>query len=47
MMLKWTLNKQDVRCSPESSGSEEDPVAGSCEHSNAPLISVKCRNYLD
>jgi hypothetical protein len=34
-------------CGLESSGSGQGPVAGSCEHSNEPLGSIKGEEFLD
>jgi hypothetical protein len=35
------------RCGLDSSGSEQGPVAGSCEHGNEPSGSVKVGEFLD
>jgi len=34
-------------CRLDSSGSGYRPVMGSCEHSNEPSGSIKCREFLD
>jgi hypothetical protein len=34
-------------CGMELFGSRHGAVAGSCEHSNKPLVSIKCREFLD
>jgi hypothetical protein len=35
------------RCGLDSSGSEQRPLAGSCEHGNEPSGSIKDREFLD
>jgi hypothetical protein len=34
-------------CGPDSSGSVQDPVVGSCEHGNEPSDSLKGGNFRD
>jgi hypothetical protein len=42
------LGKQDwCVCGMDSYGSRQEPVAGSCEHNNEPLGSIKGRKFLD
>jgi hypothetical protein len=41
IILKWILKKWDGGCGPESSGSRQTPVAGSCEHGHELSDSIK------
>jgi hypothetical protein len=39
--------KKGIICGLDSSGSEKEPVAGSCEHDNESSGSIKRREFLD
>jgi hypothetical protein len=45
--IKVVLRETVEECGLESSGSGQGPVAGSCEHSNEPLGSIKCGECLE
>jgi hypothetical protein len=46
--IKMYLKNNEVRSSGlDSSGSGQGPVAGSCEHSNEALGSIKGKEFLD
>jgi hypothetical protein len=47
MILKWILEKWDVRHGLGRSGSGQKQVAGSCECGNKPSGSIKCREFLE
>jgi hypothetical protein len=41
IILEWILGKEGGKVWLDSSGSEQGPVAGSCEHGNEPAGSIK------
>jgi hypothetical protein len=43
--VKYKINSKNMRCGLDSSGSGQEPVAGSCEHGN-DLRTKNARNFL-
>jgi hypothetical protein len=47
VILKWIINKLNVRVGLNSTSSGEEPVAYPCEHINEPLGPIKGGEFLD
>jgi hypothetical protein len=47
IILECILGNRVGRCGLDSSGSGQEPVAGSCKYSNEPLSYIKGREFLD
>jgi hypothetical protein len=45
-ILKLIFKKYVTMCHVDSTRSRQKPVAGSCEHGNIPLGSIKAENFL-